>query len=291
MRVRPRLPTKVPATALLTGLALVVATVPVRGQDAPTWQRGEEPEASPVTLFHSTQAINLPTTTLPGPGEWLFEISHRFVPPISETDDALFGLDGPVRLRLGLSWVPVDGAMVSLTRSNLEDNLDLTLRLRGYRLRLGVPVGIGVAAGLAWNTEAPGLRDRDSRTLQPYGQLVVDARLSDGLAVGVVPWILHNPDLQASAATTTVGVGIHGQLDLTSRLHALVEWNVSERRDALPWDAGSFGLQLETGGHFFKVVATNSLRLNPTQFLGGAARPFEPDEWRLGFNVTRLLRF
>ena len=31
--------------------------------------------------------------------------------------------------------------------------------------------------------------------------------------------------------------------------------------------------------------------MNPAQFLAGAAHPFESGEWRLGFNITRLLRF
>jgi hypothetical protein len=36
---------------------------------------------------------------------------------------------------------------------------------------------------------------------------------------------------------------------------------------------------------------TNSLRTNPSQFLVGSEYAFEPDEWRLGFAITRLLRF
>jgi hypothetical protein len=31
--------------------------------------------------------------------------------------------------------------------------------------------------------------------------------------------------------------------------------------------------------------------MNPTQFLGGSNVSFEPDEWRFGFNITRLLPF
>ena len=54
-------------------------------------------------------------------------------------------------------------------------------------------------------------------------------------------------------------------------------------------DAGALGIELETGGHFFKIVVTNSIRLNQAQYLAGAFSPFEPGEWRLGFNITRLL--
>ena len=50
----------------------------------------------------------------------------------------------------------------------------------------------------------------------------------------------------------------------------------------------SFGIEMETGSHFFKLVLTNTTRMNLTQFLGGTPHPLDPDAWRVGFNVTRL---
>jgi hypothetical protein len=38
-------------------------------------------------------------------------------------------------------------------------------------------------------------------------------------------------------------------------------------------------------------MATNSVRLNPAQFVVGTPFSFAPDEWRLSFNITRLLSF
>jgi hypothetical protein len=69
------------------------------------------------------------------------------------------------------------------------------------------------------------------------------------------------------------------------------EWNAGENRGELEHDAGAFGIELETGGHFFKVFLTNSVRLNPSQYLMGTDFPFESSEWRLGFAITRLLSF
>jgi hypothetical protein len=64
---------------------------------------------------------------------------------------------------------------------------------------------------------------------------------------------------------------------------------VSEERTDLEHDSGTFGIELETGGHFFKVLLTNQARMNPTQFLGGTPFNFEADQWRVAFNITRLL--
>ena len=71
----------------------------------------------------------------------------------------------------------------------------------------------------------------------------------------------------------------------------MTEWNLSQSTETLEHDAVTFGFELETGGHFFKLLLTNSTRMNPAQFLGGTPNEFKPKEWRLGFNITRLARF
>jgi hypothetical protein len=71
----------------------------------------------------------------------------------------------------------------------------------------------------------------------------------------------------------------------------LAEWIVTEERVGLENDAATVGVELETRGHHFKLLLTNQARMNPTQHLGGTATDFEPDTWRFGFNITRLLPF
>ena len=36
----------------------------------------------------------------------MYEISHRFLPPINEGYDAYWGIDGPARIRTALSYAP-----------------------------------------------------------------------------------------------------------------------------------------------------------------------------------------
>ncbi len=277
------------SSALVAGMLLLPR--PARAQN-PNWQRSGGPTQPRLALFHSTQAVNLPTAETLSKGEWLFEIAHRFAPRISDAQDALFGLDGPVFLRLGLSYAFSDRGMVRVERSNLQDNYDFNLKLRVLEHASdALPVMVAVSGGLGWNTQV-GDRDKtDSRNLQYYGELILNTMLGERVGIGLVPWVLRNPDVEAETASTTAGVGIHGQVYLGEQFSVLGEWNVSESVAGMSHDAGTLGIELETGGHFFKIVVTNSLRLNPSQFLVGAEDPFEPDQWRLGFNITRLLTF
>ena len=135
--------------------AVLLVPVGARGQVRPVrWQRTSDATEIPITVFHSPQSANLPTAETLLQGEWQFEISHRFFPPFADGYDALWGLDGPVNNRLGLAFAFRDRGMVTLQRSNLDDNLDLNVKVRVFEAgRESTPVMVAVVAGngLEWN--------------------------------------------------------------------------------------------------------------------------------------------
>lgn len=282
-----------PLVSLLTGVLLVLVPLAASAQERPArWQRRDEPTGAPVTVFHSTQSANLPTAETLRGGEWLFEISHRFEPAISRGADALWGLDGPVRNRLGLSYAVTDRLMVGVLRSNLDDNLDLNAKVRVFEAgREATPFMVALAAGVALNTQTPEGAGYEEDETQAWAQLVVNALVAGRLALGAVPTLLHNPRIADVEAEDAFVLGLHGQVYLSEMVSVFGEWILAEEREELDRDAGTIGVELETGGHFFKLMVTNSTRMNPAQTLGGTPFRFEPDEWRLGFNITRLLSF
>lgn len=279
---------------LVAGLALALLTPYLASaQDRPVrWERRSEATVPPVTVFHSTMAANLQTAETLRKGEWLVEISHRFLPPVSDGSDALWGLDGPVFNRLGLAYAVSDRVMVGVLRSNLTDNVELNAKARLLEGgRDGVPFMVGAMGGLAWNTQLPDLPAYDGNERQAYAQVMVNALVGGRLAVGVTPTLLHNPRLEDTATENAVALGLNGQLYLSPGVSLMGEWVVSGSRPGLEHDAGTFGIELETGGHFFKLVLTNTARMNPTQNLGGTPFAFSADQLKLGFNITRLLAF
>jgi len=244
-------------------------------------------------IFHSPQSANLPTAETLQKGQWLFEISHRFAPPVADGADALWGFDGPVNNRLGLAIAASDRVMFGVLRSNLSDNLELNAKARVFEGGSdAMPVMIGVMGGFAWNTEAPTGAGADENESQQYAQVMFNTLLGDRFALGLVPTVLRNPTIEDPAAQTVFVLGLHGQLYFSDGLSFLAEWVVSEDRGGdQAHDSGSFGLEIETRGHYFKVVLSNQQRMNPTQVLGGTAHEFTPDEWRVGFNIQRKLTF
>jgi hypothetical protein len=269
------------------GVLLLAVAAPLSSQERSTWERRSAPTEVGPTVFHATQALNLPTAVTAGAGEFLFEISHRFVPAIS-ADGTFLGLDGPVRYRLGLAYGITDRLMLGLTRSNLDDNLDLGARIRVLEGTAPLPIQVAVAGGMAWNKEVGGLAGSST---QYHGALIVNAGLGGRVALGVVPAVVANPLVRVDGEDALVSVGLLGQIYLTEMLSLLGEWTLTDESESLPYDPVSFSVEFETGGHFFRVGVTNSLRLNPSQYLAGAAQEFTGDELRLAFNISRVLAF
>jgi hypothetical protein len=248
--------------------------------------------ANAQEVFRSVHSANLPTAEILPQGSWLFEISHRSVTPFSDGADALWGLDGPMVNRLGLAYSVHDRVVLGILRTNFFDNVELNAKAglwSGGSETL--PVKLAAMGGISWNPDVTVTATVEDNEMQAYGQLILNALIAERLAVGVVPTWLHNPRLADADADQKFSVGVNGQVYLTPSMSVLVEWVGGDGNIETPNDPITFGIEFNTGGHVFKLVSTNQSRMNPAQVVAGSVAEFEPEEWRFGFNITRLLPF
>ena len=298
-----------------TTKAWLSLAIPVLGLTIPA-------ATSAQNVFASSQSATLPTAAPSETGDIVFEISHRFG-YLSDGASDLWGLDGFVLNRLGLAFAPHDFLTVGILRSNSKDNTELNARFAGLAFDAPTgPVEFAAQAGVAWNLQVDtagghvghqhvillgdnaGSVDRstgsanrsagtaDANEMQAYAQLIANAMAGERLALGVVPTLLWNPRIEDDDPVSTVSVGVNGQLYLDRMWSLVGEWIFSQPREDQEYDSGSFGVEIRTRGHFFKLLVTNQHQMNPTQTLAGAAEDFfDPGSWRFGFNIQRRLRF
>ena len=225
--------------------------------------------------------------------------------------------------RLGLAYAPHDHLTVGILRSNSKDNTELNARFAGLSFDAPTgPVEFAAQAGVAWNLQvdtddghvghqhvillgdhagsavrSTGSTQRSAGTAEPnemqaYAQVIANAMVGGRLALGIVPTLLWNPRIEDDDPVSTVSAGVNGQLYLDRTWSVFGEWIVSQPRKDQEYDSGSFGVEIRTRGHFFKLLVTNQHQMNPSQTLAGAAEDFlDPGSWRFGFNIQRRLRF
>jgi len=284
----------------VAGLLILTAVI-TNGQDKPIrWSRTAESEKLDLQLFHSTHAIALPTAETHQKGDFEFEISHRFIPPIDDGFDELYGLDGPVNMRIALGFALTNRWLVTLGRSNRDDNLDLWSKYKAFQFRSNAaPAIISLRGGLSWSPirlariDDQGnlvYRHRDhKRNFQYYGQIIINSMIAKKVGLGLVPSFLVNREIGMEQWENSFVLGINGQYYFMRHWSLLGEWAVTLTDKFDRHNPAAIGVELETGGHFFKLFVSNQTLLNPSQFLAGAENPFDRRNLRLGFMVTRLL--
>lgn len=256
------------------------------------WKRDKNLVEEELHLFHSPQSINLPTSETMQQGDWEFEISHRFLPTINDGIKKLYGFDGPVNIRLALGYAVLNNLVLTLGRSNVDDNVDLWLKYRILQVHSNLfPLIIAARGGIGWNTD-PGRKDlSDSRDAQYYIQFIFNTMIDKRLAIGVVPSYLYNSHIYSVKVQDSFTLGTNIQYYISQNLSVLAEWNPTVSGWRNQYNSMAFGFEIETGGHFFKIILSNNPLLNPSQYLAGSDLSINSKDWRIGFNITRLLQF
>lgn len=259
------------------------------------WKKKTNQVPADLELFHATHTVNLPTAETIRKGEFEYEISHRFLPSVG-TDDAYLGIDGPAHMRMALAYGVSSRFMATLGRSNYNDNMDLRFKYKAFQLHHeSFPTLIAFQAGLGWNTQVVNRDKIDPKNFQYYGQLIANTLLFKKIGFGLIPSYLYNSHIYCEDPEYSFTLGSYLQYYVAASWSLFLEMNNTISGFRKDYDAVAVGVELETGGHFFKIFFTNSNALNTSQFLAGADLKYFDgslgDNWRLGFNITRILKF
>ncbi|RMH81452.1 MAG: hypothetical protein D6681_18195 [Calditrichaeota bacterium] len=264
--------------------------------------RLQQLKADPVLPFYGWKVVNLPTTRMVDKGDFLFLISHRFFPSIKDGYDSFYGLDGSGIIFLNLGYAITDRVFVNLGRSNVEDEVELNLKV-GLKQQYPDdrwPISAAAQATVNWITEKRGEESRtDSRRFKFAGQIILSSQLREGLGVNVVPAILFNPNSEEEGEDPLITIGLAGRVHVWKSISLIGEWVPIVSGYTLTSTLGEFnrfdswgaGIELAVGGHAFHIVVSNSAGLTTDQYMRGGSFDIRDGDLRLGFNIFRPLRF
>ena len=254
------------------------------------WQRTTE-TAHYLQLFHSIQAFNLPTTETLQKGDMQFEMAHRFTMPVSSDWSGAYGLDGSVIMNIGLTYALTDKLMLILTRSNLEGNVEIRSKYKVLEFNnTYLPTVAALQAGLAYNGKPVGIVKNTGDKFQYFGLAIFNTMYKKKIAIGVVPSYLYNSYIYCKDKQYSFTVGEYAQYYVSPLWSLLLEVNSTVTGWRNRYNSFACGIEVETGGHFFKILIGTNTHPNYSQYLAGAPDSFNSKYWHLGFNLTRLFK-
>ncbi|SMO43801.1 DUF5777 family beta-barrel protein [Solitalea koreensis] len=248
--------------------------------------------------FKGTHVINFNSVETVGPRTLEFQIQHRFG-PFNSGGYNLFGLDQGATIRLGLSYSFNGKFEFGIGRSSIDKQYDTYVKSRVLRQSIGkMPVSLTLFGGAYYTTVhdnqvVPGI-DRYEYTSSRFSyvaQAIVARKFNENLSLQLSPMLIHyNLVDKITDKNDIMALGLAGRYKLTRRMALTTEYGLRINNYSLQQYYNSFGLgwEIETGGHVFQVVFTNSLGITENQFI-----PYTNTKWsnagiRLGFNISRV---
>lgn len=276
----------------------MAAAISASGQDLLSELEKQAPSEPTFvsSTFKSTRLVNGQTVETKGKGALEFIFAHRFG-PISSGAYELYGLD-QAYVRLGLEYGITDQLGVGIGRNSEDKTMDAYVRYKFLRQQDGgMPVTV-TAFGIAGYKFSP--RDEDATyDIQPadrlsyVGQLLIARKFNTALSLQLMPSIVHKNAVDAAIENNNMAaIGFGGRLKVTKSVALTTEYYY---RIGVPeanpyYNPVGFGIDIETGGHVFQLVMTNSRGLTERAFLTETNGDFFAGDISFGFNVTRTFQ-
>lgn len=254
--------------------------------------KSEEKEIT-TAAFKALQICNIQSTKLPVKGEWYFLISHRFG-DLTQGLDNFFGLDNALA-KIGGIYGVTDWLSLGASRHTYNKIYELTAKYKlANQLVEDFPVTIVGYNTFDINSNLkpsiyPDLQFNDRLAFS--SQLIISRKFTDKFSLEIVPIFVHkNVYDSSSEQKDNYLIGSGARYKLTKRLSLNIEYvaKVGKKYPNSQYeDLLSTGLDIETGGHVFQLVFSNSQQMNDVSAYTNARGKWNGGSLYFGFNMYR----
>lgn len=288
----------IPFFALLCGFQTMVSA-----QNLDSLLLGSMSETTEYTTatFKSTRILNGHSVKQMTKGAMEFRVSHRFGPVNSGVYE-WFGLD-QAHIHLSFEYGITDWILIGVGRGTFEKTYDGYTKISLFRQSTGtrnMPVSISLLSGIYVNGLKWSDPERDiylKYRLSYAYQLLVARKFSPALSIQMTPSYLHQNLVEtASDPNDIFALGAGTRLKLSKRISFNAEYFYlfkpdNETLSTKIYNPLSLGFDIETGGHVFQIVLTNSIGMRENAFLGHTTGRWLDGDIHLGFNISRVFHF
>lgn len=247
------------------------------------------------STFKSTRIMNGHSIERMSPGDLDFRISHRFG-RLNSGAYEFFGLD-QANIHFSLEYGITKWLMAGIGRGTYEKTYDGFAKFTLARQSTGqegFPFSASFLFTSAYRTvKAPPLEDdylfneRISYTMQ----FLAARRFNQNFSLQLTPTLVSR-NLAGTTPDLLWATGIGGRVKLTGRVSLNAEYyycfNADTYLNPEVYNPLSIGFDIETGGHVFQLIFTNSVAMIEKGFIGETTGSWGKGDVHFGFNISRV---
>lgn len=269
--------------------------------------KDENTKATPVlATFKGTRIITGQSNENISKKHLNFLILHRFG---ELKDDASYynflGLDG-ASVRLAFDYGITDKLMIGAGRSTVGKVYDGSIKYKLTQQTVGgkknFPLAISYYGNTAIKTESfadKSINNYFSSRLTFCNQLIIARKVNNAVSLQLTPTIVHRNLVEKKAYPNTVfALGLGGSFKITRSTRFNIEYyprlNGRDEKTESGQDYNDYlavGFDIETGGHVFQLMLSNSTYMYEQGFVTQTTGKWGDFGVRIGFNLSRTFSF
>lgn len=287
---------------ILLSFLIANAFLTMAGQDLESLLQDQMEPTTEYTsaTFKATRILNGHSNERMSEGQLDFRISHRFG-RVNSGAYELFGLD-QANIHLSLEYGVKEWLMVGIGRGTYEKTVDGFTKIRLLRQSSGVrnmPLSVSFMSGIYINGLHWSDAERENlfwQRLSYAHQMMIARKFSPGFSLQLTPSYLHRNLVESTGDPNDLfAIGTGGRLKLTKRISFNAEYYYVFKPDNSTltteiYNPLSVGFDIETGGHVFQIILTNSVAMRENGFLGNTTGRWLNGDIHLGFNISRVFQ-
>ncbi len=232
-----------------------------------------------------------------------FRISHRFG-TLNNGAYGLWGLDQSV-IHFSLEYGLKDWLMLGVGRGSYNKTYDAFAKLRLLRQSSGakvMPVSLSYFTSVEMNTlkfptRPEGAKNYFSSRMAYVHQLLIARKFTDNFSFQLSPTFIHRNLVKSELDQNDIySMGAGARYKLSKRLSLNAEYYYTYNPnakflDTRYYNSASVGVDIETGGHVFQIMLTNSQGMREGTFIPQTTSDWLDGGIHLGFNISRVFSF
>jgi len=288
-------------TAILFLGLVVINTIPASSQDLDSLlDKAVKPLTTYSTAsFKSTRIVNGHSIEQMKQNQLEFRISHRFG-DFNSGGYNLYGLDYGT-IHFALEYGLTDWLELGIGRSTYEKTIDGFAKvslLRQSRGDKNMPIHLSYLFSTEYiSSNADTLMTNSYSRMSYIQQILIARKFNDRLSLQLTPTFIHRNQVRTELDKNDLfSLGVGGRYKLSKRIALNVEYYYVYRANAgsLPttyYNPLGIGIDIETGGHVFQIMVTNSQSMREGGFIGKTTGSWGDGGIHLGFNISRVFSF
>ena len=245
-----------------------------------------------MPAFKAMKVVNNQSTKLAGKGDLYLYVGHRFG-AIKGGIGSLFGLDY-ANTKIEMLYGLFNEVQVGFSRESFKKTYNLHVKYGIKRQTNNFPVSIvGYnSANLDTSLDENVYPNLDYNERYVYiSQLLISRRFSDNFSLQLSPSVIKHNFLTTQAKTDynyVLNTGSRLKISKRSSFNIDYSYHLNRLKNSNEKNVLSLGIDMETGGHVFQLLFSNTQASDEAGVLTGAEGDWLKGDVFFGFNILRV---